>query len=72
MIFDQEEAKFDVPPNIFGIGQGMLGPTIMAHGTPEQKKRYLEPMLRAARWSGASSSASPPRAPTSPACAPPR
>ena len=27
----------------------MLGPTIMAHGTPEQKKRYLEPMLRARR-----------------------
>ena len=36
-----------MPPNMFAIGQGMLGPTIMAHGTPEQKKRYLEPMLRA-------------------------
>jgi len=47
VIFNQEESKFDVPPNMFGIGQGMLGPTIMAHGTPEQKKRYLEPMLRA-------------------------
>ena len=47
MIFGQEEAKYDVPPNMFAIGQGMLGPTIMAHGTPEQKKRYLEPMLRA-------------------------
>ena len=47
VIFNQEEAKYDVPPNMFGIGQGMLGPTIMAHGTPEQKKRYLEPMLRA-------------------------
>jgi alkylation response protein AidB-like acyl-CoA dehydrogenase len=31
---------------MFTIGQGMLGPTIMAHGTPEQKKRYLQPMLR--------------------------
>ena len=47
VIFNEEEAKFDVPPNLFGIGQGMLGPTIMAHGTPEQKDRYLEPMLRA-------------------------
>jgi alkylation response protein AidB-like acyl-CoA dehydrogenase len=47
VIFNQEESKYDVPPNMFGIGQGMLGPTIMAHGTPEQKKRYLEPMLRA-------------------------
>ncbi len=47
VIFGQEESKFDVPPNMFGIGQGMLGPTIMAHGTPAQKQRYLEPMLRA-------------------------
>src|SRR3989449_4617884 len=47
VMFGQEETKYDVPPNMFGIGQGMLGPTIMAHGTPAQKKRYLEPMLRA-------------------------
>jgi alkylation response protein AidB-like acyl-CoA dehydrogenase len=32
--------------NIFTIGQGMLGPTLMMHGTEEQKQRYLEPMLR--------------------------
>ena len=55
-----------------GSATGMLGPTIMAHGTPEQKKRYLEPMLRARRGAGASSSASRPRAPISRACAPPR
>jgi alkylation response protein AidB-like acyl-CoA dehydrogenase len=47
VIFGQEESKFDVPPYMFGIGQGMLGPTIMAHGTEEQKKRYIEPLLRA-------------------------
>jgi len=47
VIFGQEEAKYDVPPNLFTIGQGMLGPTIMAHGTDEQKQRYLPPMLRA-------------------------
>jgi len=47
VIFGQEESKYDVPPNMFGIGQGMLGPTIMAHGTPAQKQRYLQPMLRA-------------------------
>jgi alkylation response protein AidB-like acyl-CoA dehydrogenase len=46
-IFNQEENKFDVPPNLFTIGQGMLGPTIMTHGTEAQKKRYLPPMLRA-------------------------
>jgi alkylation response protein AidB-like acyl-CoA dehydrogenase len=47
VIFNQEESKYDVPPNMFTIGQGMLGPTIMAHGTDAQKQRYLEPLLRA-------------------------
>jgi alkylation response protein AidB-like acyl-CoA dehydrogenase len=47
VIFNQEENRYQVPPNMFTIGQGMLGPTIMAHGTPEQKQRYLRPMLRA-------------------------
>ena len=46
VIWNQEEAKYDVPPNIFGIGIGMLGPTIMAHGTPEQKSAHLEKMAR--------------------------
>lgn len=46
VIWNQEESRFDTPPNLFAIGQGMLGPTIMAHGTEEQKKRYLPPMLR--------------------------
>ncbi len=36
VIWNQEESKFDVPPNIFGIGHGMGGPTVMAHGTSEQ------------------------------------
>jgi len=46
VIWGQEEAKFNVPPNIFAIGIGMAGPTIMTHGTPEQKDRYLPKMLR--------------------------
>jgi alkylation response protein AidB-like acyl-CoA dehydrogenase len=46
VIWNQEEARYKTPPNIFGIGQGMLGPTIMVHGTDEQKQRYLRPMLR--------------------------
>ena len=46
---DLEPGRGAVPtcrPNIFGIGQGMLGPTIMAHGTHEQKERYIEKMAR--------------------------
>ena len=46
VIWNQEESRFRTPPNIFGIGQGMLGPTIMVHGTDEQKQRYIRPMLR--------------------------
>jgi alkylation response protein AidB-like acyl-CoA dehydrogenase len=46
MVFGQEEAKFRTPPNIYGIGHGMLGPTLMAHGTPEQKAKYLRDMAR--------------------------
>ena len=41
IIFSQEEAKFKIPPNIFMIGLGMAGPTIMVHGTPEQKKQWV-------------------------------
>jgi len=47
VLWEQEEARFRVPPNMFTIGQGMLGPTLMAHGSDAQKSRYLGPMLRA-------------------------
>ena len=33
------------PGSSTSIGVGMLGPTIIAHGTDEQKARYLGPML---------------------------
>ncbi len=46
VIWKQEESCFRTPPDIFAIGQGMLGPTIMVHGTEEQQQRYLRPMLR--------------------------
>ena len=45
VIWSQEEAKFDTPPNIFSIGHGMCGPTIMAHGTPEQRQKWLPGLL---------------------------
>lgn len=47
VIFEDEEKRFATPPvNLFLIGHGMLGPTIMAHGTREQKDAYLRPMAR--------------------------
>ena len=45
VIFSQEEARYDTGAPIYGIGHGMLGPTIMAHGTEEQKQRFLPKMV---------------------------
>ena len=45
VIWNQEEARYKTPPNIFGIGLGMCGPTILTHGTEEQKAQWLPEML---------------------------
>ena len=46
VIFNQEEAHFDVPSAAFVIGLGMIAPTIKACGTDEQRERYLTKLLR--------------------------
>lgn len=46
VIFNQEQAKFQTPADIYGIGHGMLGPTLMTHGNQEQKQQYLREMAR--------------------------
>lgn len=45
VIWGQEESKFKTPPNIFAIGHGMAAPTIMTHGTAEQKQRFIPKLL---------------------------
>jgi alkylation response protein AidB-like acyl-CoA dehydrogenase len=45
MIFNQEIVGARAPEMINGIGLYMAGPTIIAHGTPGQKTRYLAPLL---------------------------
>src|SRR3954447_4678917 len=45
VIVNQEISRAGVPGILDVIGVGMLGPTIIAHGTDEQKARYLGPML---------------------------
>ena len=45
VIWNQEEARYRTPPNIFGIGIGMCGPTILTHGTDEQKKRWIPKLV---------------------------
>lgn len=44
-IFQDEMSKYLTPPPMNTIGVGMAGPTIMAHGTEEQKNRHLENIL---------------------------
>ena len=46
VIWTQEELRYRTPVNIFSIGIGMLGPTLMKHGTPAQKERHLRKMAR--------------------------
>jgi len=45
VIWNQEESKFKTGAPIFGIGLGMCGPTVMAHGTDEQKQRWIPKMI---------------------------
>jgi alkylation response protein AidB-like acyl-CoA dehydrogenase len=45
LVWAEELNHFELPANIFSIGIAMIGPTIIAHGTPEQHERYLRPMV---------------------------
>jgi alkylation response protein AidB-like acyl-CoA dehydrogenase len=47
VIVGQEINRAGLPGILDAIGVGMLGPTIIAHGSEEQKDRYLAPMLHA-------------------------
>jgi acyl-CoA dehydrogenase len=45
-IFNQEQARCDVSVGVFAVGIGMVGPTLIAWGTDEQKRAHLDSMLR--------------------------
>jgi alkylation response protein AidB-like acyl-CoA dehydrogenase len=46
-ILYEEMAAAAAPPHIGVIGLGMAGPTIIVHGTPEQKSKHLSKILSA-------------------------
>ena len=45
IVFNQELARYDVTSGFLAASQALVGPTLMQHGSPEQQKRYLEPLL---------------------------
>jgi alkylation response protein AidB-like acyl-CoA dehydrogenase len=47
VIVNQEIGRAKVPGILDAIGVGMLGPTVIAHGTDAQKARHLAPLLHA-------------------------
>jgi alkylation response protein AidB-like acyl-CoA dehydrogenase len=46
-ILGEELARAESPQHMGVIGLGMAGPTIIAHGTEEQKTRYLQKIMNA-------------------------
>ncbi|HEX2117866.1 MAG TPA: acyl-CoA dehydrogenase family protein, partial [Acidimicrobiales bacterium] len=46
-IWAHELSAAGVPPSINLLGEAIAGPTILAHGTEDQKRRFLPPILPA-------------------------
>src|SRR5207253_2356463 len=46
-IFQEEMARAEAPSLVNGLGLAIIGPTIIAVGTEEQKRRYVEKILSA-------------------------
>jgi alkylation response protein AidB-like acyl-CoA dehydrogenase len=46
-IVAEEMARANAPAAINALGLGIVGPTLIVHGTEEQKRRYIRPILTA-------------------------
>ena len=45
MIFHEEYARSNAPHGVNHLGEQLLGPTLIAFGTPEQQARFLPPIV---------------------------
>jgi alkylation response protein AidB-like acyl-CoA dehydrogenase len=45
-VFSEEAAGYELPTAVYTIGLGMVIPTIVEHGTDEQRERYVRKALR--------------------------
>ncbi|MFC8968708.1 acyl-CoA dehydrogenase family protein [Streptomyces sp. NPDC057094] len=46
VVWAEEYARSKAPPRSGHIGENLLAPTLLAHGTPEQKRRFLPPVAQ--------------------------